>query len=225
MVNPLVPIMSAPKRVSLLRDIQVATGPVVVVVGEHRPSTAELQRRRDIWHAANLGEQSTPRFGIEGATREGDFAGVATREGNYDASIATPGVRGSSSNQGRLDTTPLGDWPTIDQSLHIGKRGHRRFTMAPGELKDWGVDESGYHPQTKGVNALFMIELGQRIVHDRVAKDIICHLFAGEPDPDMEDLVAACDRLENSMSRTCELESATAMAGCSGNRGDDMVGT
>jgi hypothetical protein len=76
------------------------------------------------------------------------------------------------------------------------------------------VDDSGYHPQTKG---------GQRVVHDRIAKDIICHLFAGEPDSELNELAAACERLENSMIRMHELESD--MVGCKESKGAGVSGS
>lgn len=85
----------------------------------------------------------------------------------------------------------------IEQSLRCVKDTRRQFTMVPGQLHDWCVDESGYHPQTAG---------GRQLIHDRVAKDLINHLFGGNGvDPDLNELEAACGRLEDSMKKLANL--------------------
>jgi hypothetical protein len=86
--------------------------------------------------------------------------------------------------------------------------------MAPGSLKDWCVDSTGYHPQTKG---------GQKVVNDQIAKDIISHLFVDKNYvAELEDLAAACERLESSMEKMMRIEPRTdSELQNMGNRGDD----
>jgi hypothetical protein len=90
-------------------------------------------------------------------------------------------------------------WPSIEESIQLGKGAQRRLMMIPQKFSEWCVDASGYHPTTRG---------GQEKLCLQTENEIKCHMFSNQKwDSKMRDLATASDRLEESMEKMRRLGS------------------
>jgi hypothetical protein len=106
----------------------------VEVSASSTPVTDAL-RQRDAWRAANLG-MPLP-FVLHS---EGD-------QGSREGSNVVHG-EGLSSSADTGDTLHHDKWPSIEESIQLGKGAQRRLMMITQKFSEWYVGASGYHPTT-----------------------------------------------------------------------------
>lgn len=146
----------------------------------------ELLRRRDAWHAINVGEFSLPAKHTE---RFEDSGGEGVHI--QGAGPISSGKTG--------DPLYFSNWTSIGEGIQAGKGARRRLTMIPQKFSEWCVDSSRYHPTTQG---------GQRRLRFQLEDEIKRGLFS-DPEwrSEMRELADSSDRLEEALERMLSIDS------------------